>query len=731
MKRKKRIWGVLMIAAALIIMQLPVSEADAATSASDFKIEGSTLVKYRGKDKNVSIPDTVEVIGRGAFEDDVNVELVVLPNSVKRIEPYAFWGCDNLDTVVLGMGMTEVEDYAFAGCRGLVQMSIPSQVKAIGIQAFAGCVNLKDVSIPPETASIHETAFDGCYRLIIHCDRGSAAEAYAEAFYERKKEMPEYEDVPDYDSPDSEQAGVTPPAEKAPAGQDTPPEQETSPEQDMGNVLGTTQVVGNRAFFIVSGKQLNARGKGQEADGLDSQDFPVIDVTEYDWDGAIPKYAITDDGVVADQAYYKSMALESVFLPVGIREIGQFSYARSSVEAIVMADGVERIGYGAFYHCDGLQSVTIPETVMCVEPKAFSHSLWVDEFLDGGGFGGFSGDFLIEGNVLVAYRGDAAVVTIPEGVRVIAGEAFLGHEEITGVSLPNSLLVIGEGAFEGCGGLERIIFGEKVREIKDRAFYGTDVKEISLPASVKALGLLAFGNAEIAYEGEEPERSYETSATRLSNVSYRVYENENNGDAQAPGVAVVGMEGAVAFLEGADRSYTLTVRQAEDVGSLKRACLRSAHVKLPDDVPVYDLTLTDDSGIPLSKLGQQALTVAFPVPESLSGQNLKLLTLDRNGQLEALAAERVLLDGVESFCFQTNHLSLFGLVGTGAAEDEEFLELHVDMDSFSAPPEVSVSPWQGVKLWAAGIMLTGGLYLVLPGGRKRRAVVHGYESGKS
>ncbi len=55
MKRKKRNWGVLMIATALIIMQLPVSEADAATSASDFKMEGSALVRYRGNEKNVSI----------------------------------------------------------------------------------------------------------------------------------------------------------------------------------------------------------------------------------------------------------------------------------------------------------------------------------------------------------------------------------------------------------------------------------------------------------------------------------------------------------------------------------------------------------------------------------------------------------------------------------------------------------------------------------------------------
>ena len=119
MRKRKKLVGVLMIVASLIIMQLPVSEADAASSsASDFRIEGSTLVKYRGTEKNVSVPDTVKTIAQGAFEDDTNVELVVLPNSVERIESYAFWGCENLDTVVLGKGLSAVGDYAFAGCSG-------------------------------------------------------------------------------------------------------------------------------------------------------------------------------------------------------------------------------------------------------------------------------------------------------------------------------------------------------------------------------------------------------------------------------------------------------------------------------------------------------------------------------------------------------------------------------------------------------------------------------------
>lgn len=173
MKRKKRISGVLLTLAALVIMQLPMAEADASTSASDFQIEGSTLKRYRGTDKNVSVPDTVQIIGNGAFEDDANIELVVMPNSVRQIESYAFWGCDNLDTVVLGKGLSEIGDYAFTKCTGLQQISVPSSVTSIGIEAFKDCANLTDVTIPPETVNIHETAFDGCVKLTIHYEEGA------------------------------------------------------------------------------------------------------------------------------------------------------------------------------------------------------------------------------------------------------------------------------------------------------------------------------------------------------------------------------------------------------------------------------------------------------------------------------------------------------------------------------------------------------------------------------
>ncbi|MDE7353008.1 MAG: leucine-rich repeat domain-containing protein [Acetatifactor sp.] len=730
MRKRRKLCGVLLIVTALVLMMLPVSEADAAASASDFKMEGSTLVKYRGSDKNVSVPDTVEVIGEGAFEENKNVELVVLPNSVKRIEGYAFWGCDRLDTVVLGKGLTQVEEFAFAGCKGLKQMTIPANVTSIGNQAFGDCVNLKDISIPPETTQIAESAFEGCYQLTIHCEAGSPADTYAQAFYERQKEMPEYEDVPDYAPEDQDSAASDPTSEPGEESSAEPAPTPVPEQQPSGgeSVLGSSWVVGNRAFVYIPTGNLQVlggnaggtnfgTGDGQGSVGQTGE-IPAAGSLWADnlANGGLAKYTVVDGQIVADQAYYGNRGLGSVVLPEGIREIGQFSFARSSITDVVIPEGVTDIGYGAFYHCDSLTGVTLPGTVRNVEPKAFENTAWLKAFLESGE------EFLISGGVLVAYGGEGAAVTVPDGVRVIGAEAFAGHGEIQSVTLPDSLQVIGEGAFENCGKLVQVDLGGGVEEIKDRAFFGCGISEAGafrLPASVRKIGLRAFDGVELQYEGEMPEVIHEASAERLSNESYRGLGEEGGENA---GVTLIGSEGA-AHLEGAARSYTLTVSVPEDTQAMETACQRSFQSAMPENMTVYDLTLTDASGIPLTKLGKRLLTVVLPVPENLAGQKLSLITLDRNGQPEALAVERVSLNGTEAFQFKTDHLSLFGVYGLGQAEaGEELREVDVTWADMSAGPQGAAQrsvPWAVYRLLAGGILCASGLFLLLTMGEKR------------
>ncbi len=709
MKGKRRLSGVLLIIAALIIMQLPVSEADAATSASDFKMEGTTLVGYVGTDTTVSIPDTVEIIGQSAFDENDKIERVVIPGSVKVIEPYAFWGCDNLTTVVLGSGLEEVSDYAFTNCKGLTQMNIPKTIQRIGIQAFADCINMTDITIPPEVTVIHDTAFDGCYKLYIHCESGSVADEYAQELYKKQEEMPEYEDVSDNQEPII--------SESDSAVEEKDNEQTVSQPEIKGNLLGSTHIVGNSAVVFMNNTTPTVLSGNENSIKDISEEKPIDNVLQNSILGTLPKYTIVDGKIVADQAYYKNNSLTRVLLPTGIEEIGQFAFARSSIKEVVIPEGVKTISYGAFYHCDNLEKVYLPNTIENVEPKAFVNSLWVEDFIENG-----TEKILVSGNVLVAYRGPGTEVEIPEGVTVIAAEAFMNQTELRRVKLPESLLTIGEGAFEGCTNLSEIEMGAQLLQIKDRAFAGCPFEQITLPASVSEVGLKAFDETvEMVYQGSTPTTTHEISAERLSNEDYRPLSEEK----EEPGVVVPDMEFADASLEGAKRSYTLTVIVAEDKTLMETAYQRTYENKMPESMTVYQLQLTDNSKIPLTKLGKNTLTVTLPIPRDIRDENVTIYTLDRNGQLETLASERVLLDGMDAVRFQTTYLSLFGICGDGSAyQAGDVIEVSTTIQSMSHAPgnenhNSGKIGYLSYLKWGFGmVLLLGGTAMIIRKGKR-------------
>lgn len=425
MNHKKWMAVIALAVTALILTHLPVSEADAAASASDFQTQGSTLVKYRGTEERVTIPDTVEVVGESAFENNQKVQFVVIPKSVKRLDAYVFWGCNNLEEVVLGKGLTAVDEYSFAGCTGLKQITIPENIQSIDAQAFAGCVNLTDIYIPATVTGIAEDAFLNCDNVTIHADEGSVAAQFAQKLAEQKNRDPLVTAAPvqtptAVSRPDT-QATTEPVSTATPAPAATPV---------PGNVLGSTIIVGNHALVMVHpGEEKVQQGYTEPEAGQETGEEQ--DIT-----------AETENGKVPEWMYYRNQSVSAVTIPEGTTEIGRFAFSRSSLRTVTIPEGVTVIDYAAFYHCDNLNNVILPDTVNTVGAKAFTHTGWMDDFEENS-----MDDFLISGDILVAYKGNLPEVVIPDGVRVIAEEAFRNHTELKKVHLPASVTDIGNDAF--------------------------------------------------------------------------------------------------------------------------------------------------------------------------------------------------------------------------------------------------------------------------------------------
>lgn len=477
-----------------------------------------------------------------------------MPDSIIKIEEYAFWGCNNLQTLQVSDNLKEVPAYSFSNCMGLKAIDIPFSISRIEMKAFEDCVNLEKVVIPMSINFIHETAFDGCNKLEIVADAGTIADKFAQRRDITKVSRTEYEDIIETIMENAI------PEEK----EDTVKDHNISENSISGNyqtiqdynklvdgmetvedasVIGKTKIIGNHALVFIDNSNTNVINGNSPKNGVTNQNDDeigiIIETKSPLFAGSqkgiyFPKYTLVDGTKIANQAYYLDGGLNEFQIPKGVITIGDFAFARSNLSSITIPEGVTKIGYGAFYHCDNLMSVLIPHSVVEMEPSAFVNTKWMEQWKASSN----NSDYLVVGDgILLAYKGTSNRLTIPEGVNQIAPEVFMDHLGILSVSFPDSLKVIGEDAFSGCKNLKTITGGINITTIKDRAFDGCAIDGIRVSANVSQIGLKAYDLAGVkldltktyaVFQGKElPTVTYEDTAARFSNKEDRTLALNN------------------------------------------------------------------------------------------------------------------------------------------------------------------------------------------------------------
>lgn len=106
-------------------------------------------------------------------------------------------------------------------------------------------------------------------------------------------------------------------------------------------------------------------------------------------------------------------------------------------------------------------------------------------------------DFLVEQGELIEYRGQGGLVKVPDGVRIISTQAFMGRKDIRAVILPESVEELGISAFSDCVALEGIILPPNLQQIGAGAFSGcTCLKSVVVPETITILPWNAFLNCK-------------------------------------------------------------------------------------------------------------------------------------------------------------------------------------------------------------------------------------------
>ena len=172
---------------------------------------------------------------------------------------------------------------------------------------------------------------------------------------------------------------------------------------------------------------------------------------------------LTDEfTVLGDHILYRyNGEAEDVTIPDGIKYIGEYAFEAKPLKSVTIPGSVKVIYDMAFEECSDLAKINAPDTLERVAPNAVANTKWQM---------GSKEDFIVLGKILLAYTGNDADVTVPDGVRVIAKQAFNFNGDLVAVHLPDSVIRIEEGAFARCAQLQVMELGENIEVIERKAF---------------------------------------------------------------------------------------------------------------------------------------------------------------------------------------------------------------------------------------------------------------------
>ena len=193
---------------------------------------------------------------------------------------------------------------------------------------------------------------------------------------------------------------------------------------------------------------------------------------------------------------------------LGITAIGSGAFQDTSIQSVVIPEGVTEIRAAAFDSCSSLKSVTFPSTLKKIGTKAFRFCGLTSVDIPGsvesiGEYAFIYCDALANVNLheglktvkaeAFSYCRSITEVRLPESLTVLEGRAFYNCSKLESVDIPGSVESIGTGAFSNCSALANVNLHEGLKTIQPAAFSDcTSLTEVRLPESLTGLGNSTF-----------------------------------------------------------------------------------------------------------------------------------------------------------------------------------------------------------------------------------------------
>lgn len=429
---------------------------------------------------SINLPNSITTIGQEAFYGCTALTSIVIPESVTTMGRDVFKMCNSLSSATLNNTMTEIPWGMFYGCSSLTHIDIPQCVTKIGYEAFSHCSSLVIDAIPESITEIERYAFSRCTSITkLHISSnlkkvGGGAFDYCDNI----KEV-DIDDLSAWCKIEFEATSANP--------------------LDSGH------------FLYVNGNQLSRLEIPSD----------ITEVKSCTFSGCLSIASVTIGNHVShigDFAFYDCEIL-SVSIGDGVTEIGSCAFAyNKTLSTLNLGKNIESIGNSAFYNCDALTSVTLPSKLKTIGEEAFhgcsitsinmpssvksigdlafssiselhisSLAAWCDIDFERSML--YSSDFkaYLNGSLIEALE-------IPNGVKVIKPYTFYDWDNLTSITLADSVTEIGDYAFYRCGELESLDLGKGLQTIGIHTFERCSVDDITIPAGVNHIGEYAFSD---------------------------------------------------------------------------------------------------------------------------------------------------------------------------------------------------------------------------------------------